>query len=215
MVSLRQTLLQKAAGLPKCPGPARSAQTGPSRAPRASARPIPRSAAARPWFAARCRATAGLKAGLQAQCEPPRGGLTWRRYMGSRVGSGPEKSRVLVHRRGAQLQRREYPWTFARVVVMWWCAGGECTVHRDPCVRLGRLQVGVRGAGVGCCVKINARVVLAGQKCVLTTIHPTRTSIALTTGPTPLTNLPPFGTHERNRAEDRQPSIYYNSLTLI
>jgi hypothetical protein len=101
------------------------------------------------------------------------------------------------------------------VLVMWWCAGGECTVHRDPCVRLGRLQAGVRDAGVGYCVKINARVVLAGQKCVLTTIHPTRTSIALTTGPKPLANLPPFGTHERKYTEDKQPRIYYNSLTLI
>jgi hypothetical protein len=41
--------------------------------------------------------------------------------------------------------------------------GGEFTVHRDPCVRLGRLQIVVRGAGVGCYVKLTARVFRWGK----------------------------------------------------
>jgi hypothetical protein len=163
MVSLRQKPLRTTASLLKCPGPARSAQTGPSRAPRAVARPIPRSVAARQSFAARCRATAGPRAGLRAQCEPPLGVQTWQRFVGVVVGSGPEKSRVLVHRRGTQMQSRLSKWTFARVAVRSWCAGEEFTVHRDPCVRLGRLQVVVRGAGVGCYVKLTARVFRWGK----------------------------------------------------
>jgi hypothetical protein len=163
MVSLHQTLLYNAESLPKCLEPARSAQIGPSRAPRASAQPIPRSVVARQSFAVRCRATADPRAGRRAQCGPPLGEQTWRRFMGVVVGSGPEKSRVLVHRRGTQMQSRLSKWTFARVAVRSWCAGEEFTVHRDPCVRLGRLQVVVRGAGVGCYVKLTGRVFRWGK----------------------------------------------------
>jgi hypothetical protein len=78
--------------IPKCPGRARSAPTGPSRAPQASGRPILRSTAAPHSFAGRCRETADLGAGPQAQCEPRLAGQTWWQCAGSVVvGSGPVK----------------------------------------------------------------------------------------------------------------------------
>jgi hypothetical protein len=66
-----------------------SARRGPSRAHRASGRPIPRSTAARPSSAAHCPAIGGPAEEPRAPCGPRREGRTYSRFAGGGRGERP------------------------------------------------------------------------------------------------------------------------------
>lgn len=136
--------------------PAVSARTGPSGAHRAVEPPIPRSAAARPWSAARCRATAGPGAGWPAPCGRRRAGQTWWCGVWWCAGSGPVKRWDVARRQGTSQADRGGLTIGARASRCEMCTGGYVPRSAGRCLLGRRLGRGLASVAVEICAGVLA-----------------------------------------------------------